>query len=117
MVAGIIHAVAPFASDPDWHALLRAAFCSSFDLAWGTAAPRPVASLAAPLLGAGAKGADAADAIDAAAAAATEWAGGASTAGADDDGLAVEARVLRFALQEEAHVQALGDALAARGWR
>ncbi|KAL1500120.1 hypothetical protein AB1Y20_012793 [Prymnesium parvum] len=96
----VVHAVAPLYGAPRWSELLR----SAFDAAFAEASRAGLATLAVPLLGAGAKGAPPREAAAIAAAAIAEWT-------VRDDEKAGGLREVRLAVQDESIADVLCESL------
>ena len=115
----LVHAVPPFYAAPRWDAQLTACWHAAF----AVADAQGFSVLAAPLMGAGARGAPAEVAAAVAAAAAVTWRGGGGGGGGgggdgaggsgDGGGAAARLQTVRFAVQELEVAAALGEALEA----
>eukprot|EP00613_Pedinella_sp_CCMP2098_P079008 CAMPEP_0171960818 /NCGR_PEP_ID=MMETSP0993-20121228/158022_1 /TAXON_ID=483369 /ORGANISM="non described non described, Strain CCMP2098" /LENGTH=283 /DNA_ID=CAMNT_0012608701 /DNA_START=30 /DNA_END=878 /DNA_ORIENTATION=- len=96
----VLHAVPPFRSSPHWVELLRNCYWRALDLAWVTHVDNssaPIRTLAAPLLGAGARGAKASEAAVLATMAVSSWRGGGSATSSRQNSLDDKQIVVRFA--------------------
>ena len=106
----LVHAVPPFYAAPRWEAQLGACWHAAF----AVADAQGFRVLAAPLMGAGARGAPVEVAATVAARAAVTWrGGGGGGGGGGGSGSAAQLQTLRFAVQEVEVAAALGGALEA----